>query len=260
MLNKNFLKEKLESGKTVLGTWSVIPSTITTDIIASNNLDFIIIDAEHGPISFETAQEMAIVCESRNVSPVMRVGGINESDILRALDTGVHCIQIPNVNSKEDVESIVRLSKYPPIGKRGFSPFTRAGQYSINNSKILTKKANKNTLIAINIEGKEAIENIDDILAIKYIDIIFIGLFDLSKALGIPGDVENKKVTDYLKELTIKINNAGKYSGTIATSLKNMESYIKMIMKYIVYLVDCDVIRNAYKEIKDNFDSHLNKN
>ena len=61
----------------------------------------------------------------------------------------------------------------------------------------------------------------------------------------------------YLKELTIKINNAGKYSGTIATSLENMEFYIKMNMKYIVYLVDCDVIRNSYKKIKENFDSYL---
>ena len=74
MTNKNYLKEKLINGEPVLGTWSIIPSSITTDIIASVGLDFIIIDSEHGPISFETAQQMAIVCESRGVSPVMRIG------------------------------------------------------------------------------------------------------------------------------------------------------------------------------------------
>lgn len=104
MTNQNFLKEKLEKGQPVLGTWSIIPSTISTDIIASTGLDFIIIDAEHGPISFETAQNMVITCESRNVSPVMRVGTIDEADILKALDIGVHCIQIPNINTKNDVE------------------------------------------------------------------------------------------------------------------------------------------------------------
>jgi len=67
MLRKNFLKEKLESGKVVLGTWSIIPSTIVIDIIASANLDFIIIDSEHAPTSFETAQNMVITCESRSV-------------------------------------------------------------------------------------------------------------------------------------------------------------------------------------------------
>ena len=115
MLRKNFIKEKLEMGRPVFGTWSVIPSTVTTDIAASAGLDFIIIDREHGPISFETAQNMVMVCESRGVSPVMRVGAIDESDILKAMDIGVHCIQIPNVDTPQDVSSIIELAKYPPI-------------------------------------------------------------------------------------------------------------------------------------------------
>lgn len=254
MLKTNFLKQKLENGKAVLGTWSIIPSTITTDIIASSGVDFIIIDAEHGPISFETAQNMAIVCESREVSPVMRVGNINEVDILKALDIGVHCIQIPNINTKKDVEQLISFAKYPPIGKRGFSPFTRAGDYSIQNSTSLTQKANENILIAINIEGKEAIDEIDSILQIKELDIIFIGLFDLSKALGIPGDVNNQRVLDYLEELTSKINNAGKYTGTITTSKDKITSFINIGIKYIVHLVDCEMLRNSYLEIKTHFD------
>ena len=64
MLKNNFLFEKLNNGDTVIGTWAIIPSPVVTDILCSSGLDFIIIDAEHGPISFETAQEMAIVCES----------------------------------------------------------------------------------------------------------------------------------------------------------------------------------------------------
>ena len=257
MLKRNFLKEKLESGNAVLGTWSVIPSSVTTDVIASTGLDFLIIDSEHGPISFETAQDMVITCESRGVSPVMRLGGINEADILKALDIGVHCIQIPNVNNKKDVEKIVQLTKYPPIGARGFSPFTRAGNYSVNNAKLLTDKANKNTLIAINIEGIEAIEDIENILKIKELDIIFIGLFDLSKALGIPGDVDNPKVLEFLKELTIKINNAGKYSGTITTSKEKITSFLNINVKYIVHLVDCEMLRNAYSDIQQHFDNEI---
>lgn len=256
MLNKNFLKEKLESGRSVIGTWSIIPSTVTTEIIASTGVDFIIIDAEHGPISFETAQNMVMVCESKGVSPVMRVGAINEADILKALDIGVHCIQIPNINTKKDVEKIIELSKYPPIGKRGFSPFTRAGNYSIENAKTLTEKANKNTLVAINIEGKEAIEDIDNILKIEQLDIIFVGLFDLSKALGIPGDVDNPKVISYLKELTQKINAAGKYAGTITTSKKKITEFLHIGLKYIVHLVDCEMLRNSYSDVVNHFKSH----
>ena len=259
MTNKNYLKEKLINGEPVLGTWSIIPSSITTDIIASVGLDFIIIDSEHGPISFETAQQMAIVCESRGVSPVMRIGSINESDILKALDIGVHCIQIPNVKSINDVNKIVKYCKYPPKGERGFSPFTRAGNYSINNSTKLTDSSNENTLIAINIEGEDAIQNIDKILKVEEIDIIFIGLFDLSKAIGMPGDVEHPKVQDYLRLLTNKIIDSGKYPGTISTSEEKISSFLNLGIKYIVHLVDCEMISNSYAKIKQFFDEHTKK-
>ena len=258
MLRKNHLKEKLKRGDIALGTWAVIPSAITAEIMSSAGLDFIIIDSEHGPISFETAQEMAIACESQGVSPVMRIGGVNEADILKAMDIGVHCIQIPNIKSKEEVLELIKFSKYPPIGERGFSPFTRAGNYSIENSFILTDRANKNTLIAINIEGKEAIEEIDEILEIEYLDIIFIGLFDLSKALGVSGDVHNKKVMDQFIKLIEKINLKGKVSGSIATNESDIENYIKIGLRYIAYLVDCDVLRASYKRIKNIFEEIKN--
>jgi len=184
MLRRNYLKDKLKSGKSVLGTWAVIPSVVTVDIIASAGLDFIIIDAEHGPITFETAQNMAIACESREVSPIMRVPIVDEADILKALDIGMHGVQIPNIITKQDVETVVRFAKYPPLGNRGYSPFTRAGDYSLENATNLTETANQNTLVAINIEGEEVIENIHEILTIEALDIIFIGLYDISKAFA----------------------------------------------------------------------------
>lgn len=255
MLRTNYLKEKLEAGASVLGTWATIPSAITADIMASSGLDFLIIDAEHGPISFERAQEMVIACESRGVSPVMRIGSIDEADILKALDIGVHCILVPNIKSCEDVKKLVALCKYPPIGQRGFSPFTRAGNYSGANATSLTEQANANTQIAIIVEGEEAIRDIDSILQIPELDIVYIGLFDLSKALGIPGQVDDPKVLGRLRELTEKISAAGKYAGTISTNKQKMHDFLSMGVRFIVHLVDCDVLRGAYAELREHFDS-----
>lgn len=256
MRRENFIKEKLAAGKSVIGTWAMIPSPETADIIASAGLDFMIIDSEHGPISFETAQRMVMAGESRGCSPIMRVGGIIEADILKALDIGVHGIQIPNVNSAEDVRKIIHFSKYPPSGNRGFSPFTRAGNYSIHSAKDQTAIANENTLVAINIEGKEAIDSIDEILSIKELDIIFIGLFDLSKALGIPGQTDHPILTDYLITLVKKINTAGKVAGTITTSDQKISQFLDMGMRYIVHLVDCEMLRNSYSEIVTKFQGY----
>ena len=246
MLNNNHIKNKLNNGETVLGTWSILPSTEATDIICSAGLDFIIIDSEHGPISFETAQNMAMVCDSRGVSPIMRVPSIDEADILKALDIGMHGIQIPNIETRENIEEIVKYAKYPPIGERGFSPFTRSGNYS-NKGEPVTEIANNNTLIGINIESENAIKNIDQILEVDQLDIVFIGLFDLSKSLGMPGDVLNPKVQMKLEELTYKIIESGKYPGTIATNIESLIKYEKLGIKYLLYLVDSVMLKAAYE-------------
>ena len=237
----------------MFGTWSIIPNPVATDIIASAGLDFIIIDSEHGPISFETAQQMIMACESRKVSPVMRVGAIDQDRIQKAMDIGVHAIQVPNIITQEDVDDVIRFSKYPPIGARGFSPFTRAADYSMENATTHTRKANDNTLVAIHLEGEDAFAHIDQILEIKHLDIIFIGIFDLSKALGIPGQIEDSRVVRHLKELTAKINKAGKYPGTIVTNEKKLKEAVDTGIKYITYSVDCDIFRNGFSQIKKAF-------
>lgn len=253
MQNRNFLKEKLLTGEAVIGTWSIIPSPVCIDVIASTGLDFVIIDSEHGPISFETAQSMVMACESRGVSPVMRVGTINEGDILKALDIGIHGIQIPNIISKADVLRVIDYSKYPPLGNRGFSPFTRAGNYSQKNATDLPEIANTNTLVAINVEGIDAIRNIDEILKLDGLDIVFIGLFDLSKALGMPGHTDSPEVLALLSSLTEKIVQAGKWPGTIATSKARIPEFLDLGLKYLVYLVDCEILSAGYSDVVEVF-------
>jgi 4-hydroxy-2-oxoheptanedioate aldolase len=189
----------------------------------------------------------------------MRVAGIIEADILKALDIGVHCLHIPNIRNKEDAEESIALVKYPPLGKRGFSPFTRAGNYSIEHAKKLTKAANESVLLAVHVESEDAINNIEAILSIKELDIIFIGLFDISKSLGIPGDVNNPKVMDILQKTVKKISHANKYPGTIVNNPGQLKMFIDYGMRYITYSVDCDVINASYKQIRENFRGLSNK-
>ena len=257
MLAKNHLLTKLHKGKAVLGTWIMMPSSLSVDVIASTGVDFVVVDREHGPISFETAQEMAMACESRGVSPIMRVGDIERSSIQNALDIGMHGIQVPNVDTSKNAKDVVNFAKYPPMGNRGFSPFTRAGNYSIHNSTTLTQKANQNTAVILNIEGEDAVHNFDEILMVENADIYFVGLFDLSKALGVPGEVEHPKVVKALKEIVDKVEVNGKYVGTIATSSKQMKEFLDMGVKYITYSVDCEILRSGYASIVDLFHKEL---
>ncbi len=252
MLRRNFLREKLESGETVIGTWSVIPSPILSDVICSSGIDFFIVDFEHGPTSFETAQQIVITCESRFVSPVMRIGGVIPAEILRALEIGVHCLQVPNIENISQVNDLIKFCQYPPVGNKGFSPFTRAGGYSHDNSSAL-KNVKSSVLFAIHIEGKEAVDNIDQILSVNEIDIIFIGKYDLSKSLGIPGLVDDPRVDELVRYLVEKIVDAGKYPGTIATNKDQLQSAVNLGVRYITFSVDCEVVLAGYKSAVNDF-------
>jgi len=253
MLKTNFLKSKLEKGVQTIGTWNIINSAVVADVISSCNLDFLVVDGEHGSFSYETAQNIVLACESNNVSPIMRIGEITENNILRALDIGVHGIQIPCISSCSELDKVVNFSKYPPKGKRGFSPFTRSGLYDQSNASKMTSIANKNTLLIAGIENMEGIEVLPKLLEFEDLDIVFIGLYDLSKSMGIPGQIEDKKILTILDDIIKETHNAGKKIGTIATSLEFLKLLKNKKMDYITYSVDTGMLKNVYKDLLSNF-------
>lgn len=259
MIVKNYLQQKLNTGSAVIGTFSIVPSTVTAEIIAQSGIDFIIVDCEHGPATFETAQSIVVSCEAAKISPVIRVSGLHENEIAKAYDIGAHCVQVPNIRTKKEAQKAVQFSKYPPVGNRGYSPFTRAGGYCLSNAQKLTMHTNAHTLLAIHVEGEEAINNLDRILAVDGIDIIFVGLFDLSVALGIPGDIENPKIVKSLTRIVKKTLQTKKIAGTIATNTTQLQQCIASGIAYIAYSVDCDIIARSYKKITRNFHKLVNE-
>jgi len=253
MLKTNFLKSKLERGVQTIGTWNIINSPVVADVISSCELDFLIVDGEHGSFSYETAQNIVFACESNDVSPIMRIGEISENNILKALDIGVHGIQIPCISSCAELENVINFSKYPPDGKRGFSPFTKSGLYDQSNASTMTSLANRNTLLIAGIESMEGIKILPKLLDYNDLDVVFIGLYDLSKSMGIPGEIENNEILTILDDIILETHNAGKKIGTIATSTDFLKVLKNKNIDYITYSVDTGMLKNSYKDLVNNF-------
>jgi 4-hydroxy-2-oxoheptanedioate aldolase len=250
MLKRNYLLEKLKNTNEVcIGTWSIIPSPIFTDILCSAGLDFIVVDSEHGPIGYERAQEIAIACESQEVSPIMRIAGVDQESVLKALEIGMHGIQVPNIESIKQINTLQEYSKYPPHGRRGFSPFTRACGYTSDYSSEMISRANANTLLNIHIEGSLGVNNIDGILKNTHIDVCFLGLFDISNYLGRAGEIDHPEVISLFKDLSLKIISAGKIVGSISNSIEQLNFLIDNGVRYITHSVDCHIVRKEYKHI-----------
>jgi len=246
------LKERLKNGETVMGTWSIIPSPSLVEAIGYSGIDFIVIDAEHGPVSMESAENLIRAAEVAGMSPVIRVPTNEAYLILRALDIGAYGIQVPHISTKREAELVVEYSKYYPLGKRGLSPFTRAAKYGFDIDNHVAK-SNNNTMTVINIEGIEGIKNLEDITSVPNLDVIFIGPYDLSQSLGKPGQVEDPEVISLIKS-SVRIAKArGLVCGSFAKDIKYLEILVDCGIQYITYKIDSSVITSAYRNINNSF-------
>ena len=221
-MHKVNLKKKLKNGEVAIGTWSIIPSPSIVEAIGYSGFDFIIIDAEHGPVNVESSENLIRAAEVAGMASIIRVPNNESHLILRALDIGAHGIQVPHVSTKNEARLAVEYSKYHPLGKRGFSPFTRAAKYGIE-AENHTARANEDTMVVINVEGVEGIKNLKEIAEVSGIDVIFIGPYDLSQSLGKPGQVTDSKVIDLMRKSAGLIKNKGISCGSFANDLKSLE-------------------------------------
>jgi 4-hydroxy-2-oxoheptanedioate aldolase len=248
-LEKNNLKEVLKEGKNVFGPFMKLTDPAVVEIMGFAGFDFVIIDAEHGPISMQNAQNMIRAAESVNITPIIRVGSNDEALILRALDIGAQGIEIPQINSKPDAVRVVKSVKYSPQGERGVCRYVRAANYSSMDKFKYFKSANKETMIIAHIEGVEGINNLDEILSVSGIDVIFIGPYDLSQSLGIPGQVNDPLVVEKMKEVVLKCMQNKVAVGTFADDVETAKSWVSLGVQYMSFSVDVGILYNASKNI-----------
>ena len=171
---------------------------------------------------------MIRVAESVNITPVIRVGSNDEALILRALDIGAQGIEIPQINKKSDAIQAVKSVKYYPQGKRGVCRYVRAANYSSMNKFKYFESASKETMIIAHIEGVEGIKNLDEILSVPGIDVIFIGPYDLSQSLGVPGEVNHPLVIEKMQEVVLKCKKKNVAVGTLVDDIKTAKSWVSL--------------------------------
>ncbi len=232
---------KMAQNDVWVGTWTEIPTAYVTNVVSKAGLDFTIADMEHGILTFETIQSMVFAAHSENKKIFVRVPAIDEVWVLRALDTGCDGIVFPQVTCADMVKDIIRLSFFPPQGCRGFNPYVAAGGYTGAGQQMVAKENARIAIIVI-LEGKEILEQIEEILSYPEVDVIYIGQYDLSADLGIPGDVNNQKVVQIMKEAVCKIRSAGKRAGCMGQGVSDAIEYINMGFNFITYKVDTGVL------------------
>ena len=244
-------RDRLCAGEVVVGTWAVMPSPWVAEVLASAGFDFIVVDMEHGPTDFAVATEMIRAAEIHGCAPLVRVPALEESAILRALDIGPTGLLVPQIQSGKDVELVIQYSKYPPIGRRGHSPFTRSGGFSHHDAATNIDEVNRDLTVGILVEGTEGISAFEEILGVGQgeIDLVYIGLYDLAKSMGHPGDIRHPEVTAEMMRCVQLARESNIATGTIANSLESIDELIDYGVQMIAFLNDTGILYDAVESV-----------
>jgi 4-hydroxy-2-oxoheptanedioate aldolase len=232
-MKKNRMKEKLRAGQPVFGVSVMIPSPQIVEMIAAAGFDWVLLDCEHGTLTLESVELMAMAAEAGGITAIARPVSRSPEHILQVLDRGVMGVQVPHVNSAHDAREVIAAVKYHPLGRRSLAAGTRAAVYDAHGAlSEYVKAANDATLIAVQLEEREAIENIDELLAVDNIDVFFIGPSDLSQSMGHPGNPKAPPVAQAIDSSFRKMLAAGRTPGTPATA-ENLPGVLESGVRYI---------------------------
>lgn len=248
------LKNRLQKGEMVVGPFVIIPSPPLVETLGHAGMDFCIIDTEHGPISLESATDLVMAAQGSGTAAIVRVGNNEERLILRALDIGADGVQVPQINDADDARRVIHAAKYAPMGARGMSLFTRAGDYYANRGAGHTDRQNAETMVVVHIEGRRGLDALDSIMTVEGIDVLFLGPYDISQSLGVPGEVRSPKVEKALQDAAAIARAKGRAVGLYARDvdmgkwLKDLGvQYLAVNVDATIYLQACEALAKALK-------------
>ncbi|OJJ06565.1 hypothetical protein ASPVEDRAFT_56163 [Aspergillus versicolor CBS 583.65] len=219
----NRLQQRLKAGQPAYGGWQMLPGTNLTRVLcrSATNIDWLLVDLEHGNISDDSMHEIVAASAACGVSPIVRVAEGQHWMIKRALDSGAHGILVPTLETVEEARNVVRASKYPPMGNRGFEPLLAVEKFveqrphgggvrELTGREYL-EQANSSLVIAVQIETKSALESVKEIANVPGIDVLFVGPFDLGVSIGHP--ITGGKMDETLSRAIQSVQEAAQEAG-----------------------------------------------
>jgi len=190
------------------GIWRLIPSPFVSELLAQAGLDFQILDCEHGAYDWPSLAADIIACEGQRCAPLVRVSGANQVEVQRCLDLGAHGLVFPRLAAREDFARAAEMMDHPPAGTRGFNPAVRSLGYGGGPPPAGARPA-RPWFVPI-IETLAAVGQLDEILQLERIDLVYIGSFDLSAQLGCAGKLDDPKVVALIEGILIQCQRVGK--------------------------------------------------
>jgi 4-hydroxy-2-oxoheptanedioate aldolase len=241
------LHEKLRAGKTVFGVFCELACADSVELAGIAGWDFVVVDCEHSAIAMSALPEFVRAGECGGVPVIVRVEDNLPALIQHALDAGAAGVQIPQIASGDAAERAVRAARFHPGGERGFNPFVRAAKFSAEPVEEFLRRSNTETVVVLQVESAGGLAAIDSVAGQPGLDVIFVGPYDLSQSLGIPGDVGNELVFRAGAEIVARAEVLGKAVGVFVNSAELASRWMAAGVRYICYSVDSVLLLAALR-------------
>ncbi|MDQ0221118.1 HpcH/HpaI aldolase family protein [Peribacillus cavernae] len=208
-MSENVLKKCLSENRIAYGTFCALKDPAIIEILGYAGYDFAVIDLEHSALDLTTMEHFIRAAQIANITSVVRTPQNDYATILRAVEAGADAVMFPHLITREQAEKIVDIAKYPPIGHRGIDGSTRIAKYGNTPMNEHMQKQNERVLVIGMIEDAEAVENIDELVTVEGLDLLFIGAADLSVSYELPHQVTHPTVRAAIRTVFEKANRAG---------------------------------------------------
>lgn len=242
------MKGKLKGDGIMLGTFIKLGSPAVIEALGESGLDFFIIDTEHAPYDQIQLENIIRAADCVNLPTIVRVPIPDDINILKALDLGASGVQLPNLETVEEVNHAIKATKYAPKGRRGLSFTQRSAKYGIIDKKEYIGFSNKYLLNVVHIENKYLASNVEKLCMIEDVDVLFIGPMDLSQSFGHPGEPSLPEIQETIRNIICICKKYNKVSGIYVNTFDEVRKYKKLGVKYFALGSDIGFLLKGIKD------------
>ncbi|WP_109465321.1 aldolase/citrate lyase family protein [Albibacillus kandeliae] len=244
----NTFKQRLLAGETLIGCWLATGEDYVAEIMGTAGFDWLVIDGEHSPNDLRSIRAQLTALAASGSEPVVRVPLGETWMIKQVLDVGARTVLVPMVETAEQARQLVRDCRYPPEGVRGVgSALGRATMF--NSVKDYVATANAQICLLVQVESRNGLEHLDEILAVEGVDGVFIGPADLATDMGHAGNSEAAEVKAAIHGAITRIAAAGKAPGILAMAEAPIQRHIDSGARFVAVGADVVLLSTAARQL-----------